>query len=998
MRSKRELQRALEEVGNIGALRYLLEREEVAGEGSEIRVPGNNGSWKKSGCQESLASLSRDRGGDRWHSWSLAEGVEVLPYGVLRLPEGSGRLFASSRILRLEPNSVYEVHFKYNCQNPAAEIYLTITPDDATAKADYFSENCLPVPVSRSGYNDTGGQALYFRTGTKPELVTVNLCSKTQDAALLAGIEELELVKSDQPRAAVHFDDERYCHVFASLASIPERVSCLERTVRSLYDQVDVVRVFLNEYPDVPDFLKNDPKIQVARSQIFGDQGDSGKFFWSDSTEPGVQLICDDDLEYPPDYAERMTESLKRYDWQCVVGVHSALLRQPITDYYHQNQRRVWHFRNGLSADRFCHVLGTGTVAYHSEHVRISRHDFAYRNMADIWLARIAANRDIGLVGCARPHNWLRQLDTDGHSIYEHSTGAIEACTNTGEIQTAILKNCRPLTIPKRVLSRPKVVLGIKTYDRVGYLRDCIESFLKTRSLDFQWVLIVADDGSTDGTKAYLRQLEPDVELHVIENSRRYAVGQSNTIYELAQSIGFDYGFNVDDDLIFTKSGWDKLYINAIEKSGYSHLVHRHIRHARNLLSNQENAGDLPDPVHDPSLTCVAHGDSHFDLGTGSLVTFTPETLEKAGFADEANFPIRGQWHVDYHIRCARAGCNEVEHLFDALGSNNYLEIQNYLSEDYRCAIPWGEEYKKTKDPEELERRMKVMADVSRIYVPPPRHEKSAGFQLGQVWVDKVYVLNLDRRQDRWKAISESAAKVGVPIERFSAVDGADPEVRARYEEYARRPLVSVPDDIRIDNTRDLRSPAAHHMARVAFFEQKHKRKAIGSPGAWGYLCTMIAILRDAISSGYETILVLDDDCLFHRDMQRLVDDQSRSLPEDWLLWQLGALQYNWAENAIDWREPHFYSCNGTSVGSHATVLRAEVLPLILNECERLDLPYDEGPLFWPKALYPGQCLTSYPNLIIQDVADSDISDTTAQQKRKASIFDTYRWNPDVYV
>lgn len=998
MRSKEELQRALQKVGDLGALRFLIGQQDAVEQNLEARVPTRHETSERLGNRPSQACLLDFNSRNRWRSWNLGESVEVLPYGVLRVDEQSSRAFASSRVLRLEANSVYEIQFEHSCLGSDSGIYLTVTSVDAEAKADYFRSNYLPIPVSREERYDGDHQRLCFRSGPKPAQITINLCKKSQKSSFLIGCEKLKLLKADRSRTAVHFDEDISQKVIASLASIPGRLDCLERTVRSLYDQVDLVRVFLNGYTQVPDFLTNDPKIVIAQSQVYGDQGDRGKFFWADSTAPGVQLVCDDDLEYPPDYAERMTESLKRYDWQCVVGVHSALLRQPITDYYHQDQRRVWHFRNGLSADRFCHILGTGTAAYHSEYVSISRHDFAYRNMADIWLARVAANRAIGLVACARPHNWVRQLDTDGHSIYEHSTGAIEACTNTGEIQTAILKNTRPLTVPRNILSRPKVVLGIKTYNRVDYLRDCVESFLKTRNPDYQWVLIVADDGSTDNTKAYLRQLQPEVELHVIENSRRYAVGQSNTIYELAQSIGFDYGFNIDDDLVFTKPGWDKLYLKAIYASGYSHLVHRHIRHARNLLANQDMARDFPDPVYDPSLTCVAYGDSHFDLGTGSLVTFTPQTLEKVGYGDEANFPIRGQWHVDYHIRCARAGCNEVNHLFDALDSNNYLEIQNYLSEDYRCAIPWGEEYKKTKSPQELERRRKVMTDVSRVYVPPPKNEKSAGFQLGQVQIDKVYVLNLDRRPGRWKSLSESASKVGIPVERFPAVDGSDPEVRAQYEEYARRPLVSVPEKIRIDNTRKLRCSGAHHMARVAFFEQKKKRKAIGSPGAWGYLLTMIAILRDAITSGYETILVLDDDARFHKDMKQLANAQSSSLPQNWLLWQLGALQYNWSENAINWREPCFYLCNGSSVGSHATVLRAEVLPLILNECERLDLPYDEGPLFWPKALYPAACLTSYPNLVIQDVTDSDISDATAQQKQKESIYDTYRWNPEVYI
>ena len=997
MRSKRELQRALKEVGNIGALEFLLEREDSTGHGAAcisrpIGVDGYDATTDRR-----LHRLIDGDWNDKWKSWVLGDSVESLPFGVLRVHEGAERCLARSRVLKLVPDSVYEVRFKYRCQSPASKIYLTLTPIDAEGKVDFFKANYLPVPVEKGAGKGVRDLKLYFQSGSGEQLVTLNICSKRRNASFLLSVDQLEMNHADPPRATEHFDDESSWGVFASIASIPGRVDCLERTVKTLYDQVDRVRIFLNEYPDVPDFLKNDPKILVERSQVHGDQGDSGKFFWSGAAETGVQLICDDDLAYPPDYAERMTASLKRYGWQCVVGVHCLMMKQPVRDYYKKAQRHVWHFRNGLPSDRFCHVLGTGTIAYHSEYLDISRYDFPYRNMADAWLAKLAVDRGVGLVGCSRPHNWIRQLDTSGESIYLHSAGNRDGCKNTGKIQTTILRNSKPLTVPRGVSGRPKVVLGIKTYNRVDYLKACIESFLNTRSSKYQWVVIVADDGSTDGTKDYLHELNEAVELHVIENYRRYAVGQSNTIYELSRELGFDYGFNVDDDLVFLKAGWDELYINAIESSGYSHLVHRHLKHAKNLLANKGGGSELADPAWDKSLTGVAFGDAYFDLGTGSLVTFTPDTLQKVGYADEVNFPIRGQWHVDYHIRCARAGCNELRYLFDAQGSNDYLEIQNYLRKDYRCAIPWGEEYKKTKDREELARREKVMSDPARIYVGAPKRSREKGFQLGAVWVDKVYVLNLDRRPDRWRSISSSASKVGIPLERFPAVDGTDSSVRALYEEYAESPLISVAESIRITNTRDLRRADAPHMARVAFFEQKAKRKAIGSPGAWGYLCTMIGILRDAIEAGHDTILVLDDDCQFHRSTDSLAAQQSAELPEDWLIWQLGALQYNWSDNAIDWCGDGLYSCHGTSVGSHATVLRAGVLPMILNECERFDLPYDEGPLFLPKAVFPRQCLTSYPNIAIQDIADSDISDTTAQQAKKHKISEIYRWTVSDY-
>lgn len=53
---------------------------------------------------------------------------------------------------------------------------------------------------------------------------------------------------------------------------------------------------------------------------------------------------------------------------------------------------------------------------------------------------------------------------------------------------------------------RPVVSVIMPTYNRLQLLRDAVESVLaQTYSA---WELIVADDGSTDGTRPYLEALE----------------------------------------------------------------------------------------------------------------------------------------------------------------------------------------------------------------------------------------------------------------------------------------------------------------------------------------------------------------------------------------------------------------------------------------------------------------------------------------------------------
>ena len=45
-----------------------------------------------------------------------------------------------------------------------------------------------------------------------------------------------------------------------------------------------------------------------------------------------------------------------------------------------------------------------------------------------------------------------------------------------------------------------KFTLAITTFNRLNYLKACLDSWIQTRSIDVDWTLIIADDGSDDGT------------------------------------------------------------------------------------------------------------------------------------------------------------------------------------------------------------------------------------------------------------------------------------------------------------------------------------------------------------------------------------------------------------------------------------------------------------------------------------------------------------------
>ena len=107
-------------------------------------------------------------------------------------------------------------------------------------------------------------------------------------------------------------------------------------------------------------------------------------------------------------------------------------------------------------------------------------------------------------------------------------------------------------------------------------------------------------------------------------------------------------------------------------------------------------------------------------------------------------------------------------------------------------------------------------------------------------WFDRVVVVNLDRRPDRWAAFQEHIESIDWPFrkpERFRAVDG-----------------------------RSVKPPG--------WF------KCGG--GAWGCLQSHVRILETAMMDGLQSILVLEDDALFVEDLRARAQRFLDAVPTNW--------------------------------------------------------------------------------------------------------------------
>jgi len=270
--------------------------------------------------------------------------------------------------------------------------------------------------------------------------------------------------------------------IFFSLASLPGRVDTLREIIADMLPQVDRIGVFLNGYPEVPDFL-NHPRIVIARSQDHGDQGARGKLWFVREFRDHIHVIGDDDLKYPPDYAEKMAGAVEKYRRRAVVALHAYDLPRPFVSYAHAP--KTHNFRSALDADCPVDIVGAGMMAFHGRTVsadilKAIRHP----NMVDPYFALWARRHGVPLIAIARKENWLHQA-----VVYE---SIYDRVLRDDAVQTGV---CRT------IMATPRILVAIPTFNRPKMLMQLVERLGSMRGRRGVHVLAI-DDGSTTSYRA----------------------------------------------------------------------------------------------------------------------------------------------------------------------------------------------------------------------------------------------------------------------------------------------------------------------------------------------------------------------------------------------------------------------------------------------------------------------------------------------------------------
>jgi len=200
-------------------------------------------------------------------------------------------------------------------------------------------------------------------------------------------------------------------NISANLATIAQRKEVLPKMLNSIRKQVDVVRVWCNDYNDSP----LDGKFENVEFYYGQDVTDRGKFQWVEQDE--YYLTCDDDLLYPPNYVDRILDGLKRYP-NSIVSFHGRRLKGKGLGYYYEH--KSYHCLREVEYDRLIDVPGSGVAAFDSSRFTPDVLGYDHDCMADILLGLEAAKGGVSVVCLEHPMFWLKSLwNPNKGSIYQ---------------------------------------------------------------------------------------------------------------------------------------------------------------------------------------------------------------------------------------------------------------------------------------------------------------------------------------------------------------------------------------------------------------------------------------------------------------------------------------------------------------------------------------------------------------------------------------------------
>ncbi len=199
--------------------------------------------------------------------------------------------------------------------------------------------------------------------------------------------------------------------------------------------------------------------------------------------------------------------------------------------------------------------------------------------------------------------------------------------------------------------------IGIVTYNRQEILSQTIDR-VRAYTRQPNAALVVADDGSSDGTPGMLRDKQVPVITGV---NMGIAWNKNRALFLLSHMLGCETVILLEDDTQPKQAGWEAAWIRAARRWG-------HVNLAGDWMSEYflSGAGTADDPVRSNMVTAQC-----------SAYSWTALTF--GGYFD-SRYKGFGHEHVDHTRRLVRVGFGGTDQIVDGQEQVRYFLLKGELS------------------------------------------------------------------------------------------------------------------------------------------------------------------------------------------------------------------------------------------------------------------------------------------------------------------------------
>lgn len=198
------------------------------------------------------------------------------------------------------------------------------------------------------------------------------------------------------------------------MAAIPDREMALRSSIESLYDQVDIIHLALNEFKQVPGFIKNLSKIQPII--VDNGLGDANKYLNIDNynNDSYYYFSCDDDLIYPPNYIDTYVSKIN--ETSCLITSHGSTLPKNEIGSYFKDRTLISHYNKINDLDKKVDIPGTGVSGFNTSYLKLRFKDFLNANMADIFVGIACKLQNVNCIAISHPSGWIKDAEYDSNN------------------------------------------------------------------------------------------------------------------------------------------------------------------------------------------------------------------------------------------------------------------------------------------------------------------------------------------------------------------------------------------------------------------------------------------------------------------------------------------------------------------------------------------------------------------------------------------------------